>query len=40
MRQKLKGKYKITSNCGSCCNFRFRNNKNELKQKLRGQDML
>ena len=40
--QKLRnlGKCSFTSNFGSCCNLRFRNDKNELRQKLKGQDML
>ena len=28
-------KYSFTSNFESCCNFRFRNDKNELRQKLK-----
>ena len=34
------GKCSFTSNFDSCCNLRFRNNKNELRQKLKSQDML
>ena len=34
------GKRCFTSNFDSSCNLRFRNNKNELRQKLKGQDML
>ena len=34
------GKCSFTSNFDSSCNLRFRNNKNELRQKLKGQDML
>ena len=30
----------FTSNFASCCNLRFTNGKNELRQKLKGQDML
>ena len=30
----------MTSNFNSCCILRFRNDKNELRQKLKGQDML
>ena len=29
------GKCSFTSNFGSCCNLRFRNGKNELRQKLK-----
>ena len=34
------GKCSFTSNFDSSCNLRFRNDKNELRQKLKGQDML
>ena len=34
------GKCSVTSNFDSSCNLRFRNDKNELRQKLKGQDML
>ena len=34
------GKYSFTSNFDNCCNLRFRNDKNELRQKLKGQNML
>ena len=34
------GKRSFTSNFDSSCNLRFRNDKNELRQKLKGQDML
>ena len=34
------GKCSFTSNFDSSCNLRFRNNKNDLRQKLKGQDML
>ena len=34
------GKCSFTSNYDSICNLRFRNDKNELRQKLKGQDML
>ena len=34
------GKYSFTSNFDSCCNLRFKNDKNKLRQKLKGQDML
>ena len=34
------GKCSFTSNFDSSCNLRFRNYKNELRQKLKGQDML
>ena len=34
------GKCSFTSNFASCCNLRFTNGKNELRQKLKGQDML
>ena len=34
------GKYSFTSNFDSSCNLRSRNNKNELRHKLKGQDML
>ena len=34
------GKCSVTSNFDSSCNSRFRNDKNELRQKLKGQDML
>ena len=30
----------FTSNFDNCCNLRFRNDKNELRQKLKGQDIL
>ena len=33
------GKCSVTSNFDSSCNLRFRNNKNELRQTLKGQDM-
>ena len=33
------GKRSFTSNFDSSCNLRFRNDKNELRQKLKGQDM-
>ena len=33
-------KCSFTLNFDSCCNLRFRNNKNELGQKLKVQDML
>ena len=29
------GKVSVTSNFDSCCNLRFRNDKNELRQKLK-----
>ena len=35
-----RGKCSFTSNFDNCCNLRFRNNKNELRKKLKGQDML
>ena len=34
------GKCSFTSNFDSSCNLRFRNDKSELRQKLKGQDML
>ena len=34
------GKCSFTLNFDSSCNLRFRNNKNDLRQKLKGQDML
>ena len=34
------GKCSVTSNFDSSCNLRFRNNKNELRQTLKGQDMV
>ena len=34
------GKCSFASNFETCFNFRFRNNKNELTQKFKGQDML
>ena len=34
------GKCSFTSNFDSSCNLRFRNDKNELRQKLKCQDML
>ena len=34
------GKCSFTSDFDNCCNLKFRNNKNELRQKLKGQDML
>ena len=34
------GKCSFTSNFDSSCNLRFRNNKNELRQTFKGQDML
>ena len=34
------GKCSFTSNFHSSCNLRFRNDKNELTQKLKGEDML
>ena len=34
------GKCSFTSNFDSSCNLRFRNDKNELRQKLKGQDIL
>ena len=34
------GKCSFTSNFNSSCNLRFRNYKNELRQKLKGQYML
>ena len=34
------GNCAFTSNFDSCCNSRFRNNKNELRQNVKGQDML
>ena len=34
------GKCTFTSNFDNSCNLRFRNYKNELRQKLKGQDML
>ena len=34
------GKCSFTSNFDSSCNLRSRNDKNELRQKLKGQDML
>ena len=30
----------FTSNFDNCCNLRFRNDKNELREKLKAQDML
>ena len=33
------GKCSFTSNFDNCCNLRFRNDKNELRQKLKGQHM-
>ena len=33
------GKCSFTSNSDSCCNLRFRNNKNELRQKLKDYKM-
>ena len=34
------GKCAFTSNFDSCCNSRFRNDKNYLRQNLKGQDTL
>ena len=34
------GKCSFTSTFDNCCNLRFRNDKNELRQKRKGQDML
>ena len=34
------GKCSFTSNFHSSCNLRFRNDKNELTQKIKGEDML
>ena len=34
------GKLPFTSNVDNCCHLTFRNDKNELRQKLKGQDML
>ena len=34
------GECSFTSIFDNCCNLRFRNDKNELRQKLKGQDML
>ena len=34
------GKCSVTPNFDSSCNLSFRNNKNELRQTLKGQDML
>ena len=34
------GKCSFTSNFDNSCNLRFKNDKNELRQKLKGQDML
>ena len=34
------GKCSFTLNFDSSCNLRFRNDKNELRRKLKGQDML
>ena len=34
------GKCSFTSIFDNCCNLRFRNDKNELRQKLKGRDML
>ena len=34
------GNFSLTSNFNSYCILRFRNDKNELKQKLKGQDVL
>ena len=34
------GKCSFTSNFDNCCKLRFRNDKNELREKLKGQNML